>query len=170
MLFDNVVLNILCEVIDDPTTYYNFNLLNKKCHKIALLHREQKIKQFLKKVETHFGQHKTVLPNGMMHGIHHETFVVSYHHFGKVVAMKSGTTIGADVVVYECKCIDLSPKEVLKKYGIDIKQRDRMEQSVSSCPYCSSKSKSYIYATRDRMHKFRSYYESMKSLTNFLAM
>ena len=37
MVFDNVVLDVICKQIDDPQTYFNFSLVNKKCKYISSL-------------------------------------------------------------------------------------------------------------------------------------
>ena len=47
-MFDNVILENICKLIDDAKTFRNFALLSKKTYYIATLYKEDKMLQFCK--------------------------------------------------------------------------------------------------------------------------
>lgn len=71
-MLDNNVLSKICSLIDDPKTFRNFALVNKKFHYISSLHKYDKMLQFCKIETRRFdGIEFTLrfLPNGKEHGL-----------------------------------------------------------------------------------------------------
>ena len=136
IIFDNVVLNQICKQIRDPTTYFNFSILNKKCHRIAMLNQETKIDQFTRKIDLGYYDQNIyvgyvqVLPNNMRHGLQQQGRICKYFYFDKNVATKIGTeknTTEKNITeVKICHCVNLSNKNMGKK-GMVI---DRMGNSA----------------------------------------
>ena len=74
MNFDTNILNVICEHIDDPKTYFNFALVCRKTRYVTELHKNNKMDEFsIKYVKTiDHGMVKVVerrLPNGKLHGV-----------------------------------------------------------------------------------------------------
>ena len=113
-MFDNVVLNQICKQIRDPTTYFNFSILNKKCYRIAMLNQETKIDQFTRKIDLGYYDQNIyvgylkVLPNNMRHGLQQQGRICKYFYFDKNVATKIGSKITEVTKVKICHCINLS--------------------------------------------------------------
>ncbi len=77
MYFDKVILNKICKFIDDPKTYLNFSLANKKLHRVAVNNVNQKMDEYIYSFGPGAdcdcrsnGGVLSVLPNGEPHGVH----------------------------------------------------------------------------------------------------
>ena len=71
-MFDNHVLSKICTLIDDPKTFRNFALVNKKFYYISSLHKYSKMLQFCKIEKSWFNGIEITLrylPNGKKHGL-----------------------------------------------------------------------------------------------------
>ena len=116
-MFDDVVLDVICKQIDDPTTYFNFSILNKKCHKIAMLHQDDKLTSFSKLVQEDIEDlmivMNRVLPDGTLHGIQNH-MRKTYYHFGIEVAEILSARNEVWIMVCDCSK-GLTIKEIKKK-------------------------------------------------------
>ena len=114
--FDNVVLDIICKKISDPSSYFNFSILSKKCHRIAMLHRETKANQFTKLVMVSIlpgYNQKHILPDGTLHGIRVIINICHYYYFGIKAAIYY---YGHEIDIYRCECTeDLKTEWLFKK-------------------------------------------------------
>ena len=73
MNFDTNILNVICEHIDDPKTFFNFALVSHKTRYVIELHKNNKMDQFtiehVKQSTNYFKHVERRLPNGKLHGI-----------------------------------------------------------------------------------------------------
>ena len=151
-MFDNVVLDVICKQIYDPLTYFNFSLVNKKCHRIAMLNRESKLDGFTREIEegTYY---KTVFPNGMMHGFSIDPFYLMLYYFGHMVARRRITKIIEDIIIIRCNCPSISDTEILNKY--QAKNRFLLPPEFTennftfTCRTCGSKERRSIYMSQE---------------------
>ena len=146
MLFDNVVLDVICKQIDDPTTYFNFSVTNKKCHRIAMLHQAAKIDQFTITVKTE-GIIKRFLPDRTPHGLeeNNEWNDKWYYYFGQIVAVYKG---GSQLGIFHCLCTEkLEPKIILEKMELvnHIFSREMKNYCKEKCKKCDTYITPFLY-------------------------
>ena len=151
-MFDNVVLDVICKQIDDPLTYFNFSILNIKCHRIAMLNRESKLDGFTREI-AEGTYYKTVFPDGMLHGFSTDPFYLMLYYFGHMVARRRRTQIIEDIIITRCGCQSISDTEILNKY--QTKNRFLLPPELTgnnntfTCRTCGSKERRSIYMSQE---------------------
>lgn len=159
-MFDNVILENICKLIDDPKTFRSFALLSKKTYYISTLYKEDKMLQFCKEERIERGNTGCIeivnrLPNGKRHGIN--KLFTSYMNLGNYFLYYNGFHLasywlgenGIEFIrFYNCKCeisssLDKEPKYRDEKVAREIMRKWNIIQDACSLSL-NLKEKSYF--------------------------
>ena len=135
MSFDTNILNVICEHIDDPKTFFNFALVCRKTRYISKLHHNNKMDEFAM-VDVSHGYNNSCkfvlrrLPNGNLHGVEAcywvsgNTELIMYYNgirLGKWWDNEYGEQ-GQEIIIlhYKCDCTkDFENSYTNDKIGLD---------------------------------------------------
>ena len=154
-MFDNVVLNKICEFVNDPQTFYNFSLVCRKFYNVSRIHKNYKMDTFL----TYFGPGAdtdcrsngsilSLLPNDKPHGVH--TILSDYDpRFDSFQLFYNGDHISnwktTDATIHFKKCNCQTSEYIFKKIGIPLNSEFTLEgANAYICKVCKQHYNKFI--------------------------
>ena len=130
MNFDTNILNIICEHIDDPKTFFNFALVCRKTRYVSKLRKNNKMDEFaIKYVKTIDNEYvvERRLPNGKLHGEYQRhwvngsrDFCMYYNGICLADCFIRGLRKRINITHYKCDCTkDFENSYTNDKIGLD---------------------------------------------------
>ena len=154
MSFDANILNVICEHIDDPKTFFNFALVCRKTRYITKLHKNNKMDEFAMEDVSHdcndnscvCVERRFRLPNGKLHGVEvcywtSDDIQFIMHDNGVCLADWNHHKDKGEVIInhYKCECTkNFENSYTNNKIGLNDRSK-LLSTCTKSYPYNCSK-------------------------------